>query len=216
MTQDTPAFFTLDHGTVSTTAALIAPGVFAIHGEGEKPIFETGAADSGMGLEALAEDGDPSGLADAISALVPQFEGAFELGQAVRSVLRDAQTFRPEIISRFDQVYVFKPLEGIVNAEIAALKIVKAAQEYGVEIEHIDAELVYQIMERGDAAQDTRELTRIVDATLGDLLLQWGLKLGVARLAAGIGIVSLLRVAGERWWGPALVGFVLGFLPGVF
>jgi ATP-dependent Clp protease ATP-binding subunit ClpA len=109
---------------------------------------------------------------DAISALVPQFEDAFELGQAVRSVLRDAQTFRPEIISRFDQVYVFKPLEGIVNAEIAALKIVKAAQEYGVEIEHIDAELVYQIMERGDAAQDTRELTRIVDATLGDLLLQ--------------------------------------------
>jgi len=87
-------------------------------------------------------------------------------------VLRDSQTFRPEIVSRFDQVYVFKPLEGIVNAEIACLKIIKAGQEYGVEIEHIDDELVYRIMERSDAARDTRELTRIVDTTLGELLLQ--------------------------------------------
>ena len=104
--------------------------------------------------------------------MVSQFDDPFELSNAVRTVLRDAQTFGREIISRFDQVYVFKPLEGIVNAEIAALKIAKAAEEYGVEIEHIDAVLVYEIMELGDAAQDTRELTRLVDGKLGDLLLK--------------------------------------------
>ncbi|MDZ4780057.1 MAG: AAA family ATPase [Planctomycetia bacterium] len=109
---------------------------------------------------------------DAISALTTQIEDAFELGQAVRSVLRDSQTFRPEIISRFDQVYVFKPLEGIVNAEIAALKIAKAAREYGVEIEFIDPGIVFQIMELADAAKDTRELARLVDIRLGDLLLR--------------------------------------------
>ena len=109
---------------------------------------------------------------DAISALVPQVDDPFELNQAVRRVLVNSQTFRSEFVSRFDHVYVFKPLEGAVNAEIACLKIVKAGQEYGVEIEHIDDELVYQIMERADAARDTRELNRIVDATLGDLLLQ--------------------------------------------
>lgn len=108
---------------------------------------------------------------ETIGKLTEQFEDQFELGNAVRSVLRDAKTFRPEIISRFDQVYVFKPLEGVVNAEIAALKIAKAAEEYGVEIEHIDAEIVYEIMELGDAANDTRELTRRVDAKLGELLL---------------------------------------------
>ncbi len=108
---------------------------------------------------------------ESIGKLTEQFDDQFELGNAVRSVLKDAKTFRPEIISRFDQVYVFKPLEGIVNAEIAALKIAKAAEEYGVEIEHIDAEIVYQIMELGDAANDTRELTRLVDAKLGELLL---------------------------------------------
>ena len=108
---------------------------------------------------------------ETIGKLSEQFDDQFELGNAVRSVLRDAKTFRPEIISRFDQVYVFQPLEGIVNAEIAALKIGKAAEEYGVEIEHIDAEIVFQIMEMGDAANDTRELTRLVDAKLGELLL---------------------------------------------
>lgn len=108
---------------------------------------------------------------EAIAQLVQQFDDQFELGNAVRSVLRDAKTFRPEIISRFDQVYVFNPLEGVVNAEIAALKIAKAAEEYGVEIEHIDPEIVFEIMELGDAANDTRELTRLVDAKLGELLL---------------------------------------------
>lgn len=109
---------------------------------------------------------------EAIAALVSQFADPSELANAVRSVLRDARVFRPEIISRFDQIYVFKHLEGIVNAEIAALKIAKAAEEYGVEIEHIDAELVYEIMELGDAAKDVRELTRLVDGKLGDLLLK--------------------------------------------
>lgn len=108
---------------------------------------------------------------DTIGKLTEQFDDQFELGNAVRSVLRDAKTFRPEIISRFDQVYVFKPLEGVVNAEIAALKIAKAAEEYGVEIEHINAEIVFEIMELGDEAKDTRELTRLVDAKLGELLL---------------------------------------------
>lgn len=108
---------------------------------------------------------------ETIGKLTEQFDDQFERGNAVRSVLRDAKTFRPEIISRFDQVYVFKPLEGVVNAEIAALKIAKAAEEYGVEIEHIEPEIVYEIMELGDEAKDTRELTRLVDAKLGELLL---------------------------------------------
>lgn len=120
-----------------------------------------------------------------IGQLMDQFDDQFELGNAVRGVLRDAKTFRPEIISRFDQVYVFKPLEGVVNAEIAALKIAKAAEEYGVEIAHIDAEIVFEIMELGDAANDTRELTRLVDAKLGELLLA-AREQGVSRVKIGL------------------------------
>ena len=107
----------------------------------------------------------------AIGQLVDQFDDPFELGNAVRATLRDAKVFRPEIISRFDQVYVFKPLEGIVNAEIAAIKIRQAAEAYGVAIEHIDARIVYEIMELADTANDTRELARLVDAKLGEVLM---------------------------------------------
>ncbi|HEC11482.1 MAG TPA: hypothetical protein ENI86_18240 [Acidimicrobiales bacterium] len=39
-----------------------APGVWAVH-EGENPLFIPGMPDPGNGLEALAEDGDPSALA---------------------------------------------------------------------------------------------------------------------------------------------------------
>lgn len=44
-----------------------APGVFAIHKSGVKPIFTNNSADRGEGLEALAEDGDPSMLGASLS-----------------------------------------------------------------------------------------------------------------------------------------------------
>ncbi len=43
-----------------------APGVWVLHSEAG-PLFTTGEADRGYGLEALAEDGDPSQLAAALS-----------------------------------------------------------------------------------------------------------------------------------------------------
>lgn len=109
---------------------------------------------------------------EALEELAKQIDDFQELGQAVRTTLRDAKTFRPEIISRFDQVYVFRPLSDEVNSDIAGLKIAAAAKEYGVEIAFIDPELVADIIEASNAAGDARELARIVDATLGDLLLQ--------------------------------------------
>lgn len=45
---------------------LLAPGVWVVHGEGAMPLFHEGAPDRGLGLEALAEDGDPSALAEAL------------------------------------------------------------------------------------------------------------------------------------------------------
>jgi ATP-dependent Clp protease ATP-binding subunit ClpA len=109
---------------------------------------------------------------DQIGAIEKQIEDPSELSDAVKSILRDSQTFRPEIISRFDRVYVFRPLEGIVNAEIAAIKIASAAKEYGLEITYIDPQIVLDIMERADVAKDTRELGRMVDTLLGDGLIK--------------------------------------------
>ncbi|MCY3868576.1 MAG: spondin domain-containing protein [Gemmatimonadetes bacterium] len=46
---------------------LLAPGVFVVH-IGSAFLFSSGFPDTGEGLEALAEDGDPSGLAETVSA----------------------------------------------------------------------------------------------------------------------------------------------------
>ena len=46
-----------------------APGVWAIHNTGTMPIFTSGSPDNGLGLEALAEDGDASALGTAVSGL---------------------------------------------------------------------------------------------------------------------------------------------------
>ena len=51
----------------SGIASPLAPGVFAVH-SGGMPIFKEGQSELGEGLEALAEDGDPSGLIAAIMA----------------------------------------------------------------------------------------------------------------------------------------------------
>jgi len=48
-------------------AGPIAPGAFAVH-TAPSVLFMTGAGDAGLGLEALAEDGDPSALAAAMAA----------------------------------------------------------------------------------------------------------------------------------------------------
>ncbi|MGI9641241.1 MAG: spondin domain-containing protein [Acidimicrobiia bacterium] len=63
--------FTLTITNTSDASALptpIAPGVGVVHGGGE-PLFTDGEPDREEGLEALAEDGDPSGLVASVEAV---------------------------------------------------------------------------------------------------------------------------------------------------
>jgi hypothetical protein len=78
LTAMAPTEFTLRIENVSTSATLqtsdgssqavpLAPGVFVVH-TAAGPLFMSGQPDYGDGLEALAEDGDPSGLAGVLAA----------------------------------------------------------------------------------------------------------------------------------------------------
>lgn len=61
---DTDGYFELVITNVSDGASIMtpfAPGVAVVH-ENANPLYTLGEADFGQGLEALAEDGDPSGL----------------------------------------------------------------------------------------------------------------------------------------------------------
>jgi hypothetical protein len=55
--------FTVTVKNLEGSTTPIAPGVWVVH-SAANPLFEVGAADFGSGLKGLAEDGDPSGLAD--------------------------------------------------------------------------------------------------------------------------------------------------------
>ena len=56
---------TLESSDGSRHFVPLSPGIFVVH-NADGPLFTTGAADRGVGLEALAEDGNPGVLADAI------------------------------------------------------------------------------------------------------------------------------------------------------
>jgi ATP-dependent Clp protease ATP-binding subunit ClpA len=93
-----------------------------------------------------------------------------EMVNAVKSHLAATGKFRPEIVGRIDKVYVFKPLKGIVIAEIVALKMAGAAKEYGLELAYVDPHLIFEAMQRGNklAKFGIRELDRQIGEMLGD------------------------------------------------
>jgi len=62
-----------DLGVFATANAGItypaSPGVWVVHGGGSKPLFTSGMADYGDGIEAIAEDGNPTNLGAKLSML---------------------------------------------------------------------------------------------------------------------------------------------------
>ncbi|MEL6538153.1 MAG: spondin domain-containing protein, partial [Bacteroidota bacterium] len=62
--------FTVTLNNVSTgdNETPLAPGVFVIHGANQTPLYKAGIADTGLGLEGLAEDGAVAGLGDNLAA----------------------------------------------------------------------------------------------------------------------------------------------------
>lgn len=98
---------TIENISTSTTlssgagdsAVFIAPGVFAVHMDGE-PLFTMGAADRGEGLEALAEEGDPSTLAATLAGRTgltsPLAPGVFALHTATDAIFTEGAADRGE------------------------------------------------------------------------------------------------------------------------
>jgi ATP-dependent Clp protease ATP-binding subunit ClpB len=87
-----------------------------------------------------------------------------EMINAVKGYLAESKVFRPEILGRIDKVYVFQPLQGMVVAEIALLKISKLAKEYGLGIQFVAPELIMQALIANDKVSrfGIRELERIL------------------------------------------------------
>jgi ATP-dependent Clp protease ATP-binding subunit ClpA len=60
-------------------------------------------------------------------------EDAEEQGRLAKAALADAQ-FAPEVLSRIDEVFAFRPLKGLDIARVVALEIESLAQQFGLRI----------------------------------------------------------------------------------
>lgn len=56
-----------------------------------------------------------------------------EIGRLAKAALADAQ-FAPEVLSRIDEVFAFRPLQGLDIARVVALEIEGQARQFGLEI----------------------------------------------------------------------------------
>ena len=106
--------------------------------------------------------------AEAIGKLQEEMTDQQEMVNAVKGHLSATGKFRPEIVGRIDRVYVFKPLGGMVMAEIVALKMTNLAKEYGLELTYVDPRLILEAMQRGNKL--TKFGIRELDREIGNML----------------------------------------------
>ena len=102
--------------------------------------------------------------AEQIGKIKAEVSDYHEMVNSVKSYLADSKVFRPEILGRIDRVYVFQPLEGMVIAEIAILKLAKLGKEYGVKVQFVAPELLVQALIAGQKVSrfGVRELDRVI------------------------------------------------------
>jgi ATP-dependent Clp protease ATP-binding subunit ClpC len=101
--------------------------------------------------------------AEQIGKIQSELSDYHEMLNAVKGYLADSKVFRPEILGRIDKVYVFQPLQGVVLAEVALLKISKLATEYGLKVKFVAPELILQALVKNEKISrfGIRELERI-------------------------------------------------------
>jgi ATP-dependent Clp protease ATP-binding subunit ClpA len=111
--------------------------------------------------------------AEQIGRIQKEVSDYHEMVNAVKGYLAESKVFRPEILGRIDRVYVFQPLEGMVIAEIALLKIGKLAEQYGLKVKFVAPELLVRALAANEKVSrfGIRELERILNDMLADQLL---------------------------------------------
>jgi ATP-dependent Clp protease ATP-binding subunit ClpA len=98
-----------------------------------------------------------------------------ELRRASIQTLREAG-FAPEVLSRIDRIFVFKPLQGMDIARVGALEIEQMIQGYGLEITQggIEVGLLYDLVRRQErlgSVASSRDLVRAIEESIADSLI---------------------------------------------
>jgi len=120
-------------------------------------VLTTNAASRRIGEIARDHDGDPE-----------------ETDRLIKRALSDAQ-FAPEVLSRIDSVFAFKPLGGLDIARVVALETESLCKQYGITIENggIDPAILLgaigAMQKRSDGG--VRDIARAIERQVTDGLL---------------------------------------------
>jgi hypothetical protein len=87
--------------------------------------------------------------------------------QQLRDYHANGYSFSPEIVNRFSEVIVFKPISDDVKREIAELSIVRLARQFELVVEHVDADLLTAFAERCIAEEGVREFEYEAERVFG-------------------------------------------------
>jgi ATP-dependent Clp protease ATP-binding subunit ClpA len=98
-----------------------------------------------------------------------------ELSDACKKALQDH--FKPEVLSRIDRVFPFKPLEGMDIARVVASQMEASIQEYDLQVEKVDPGVLFDAVEEvHKKSADPREIARMlekkIDRQAADLMEQ--------------------------------------------
>ena len=98
-----------------------------------------------------------------------------EMDRLIKRALGDAQ-FAPEVLSRIDSVFAFRPLEGLDIARVVALEIEALCKQFGLTIENggIDPALLLDAIDALQKRTDggVRDISRTIERQVTDGLLE--------------------------------------------
>ncbi|WP_428374824.1 AAA family ATPase [Lichenicoccus sp.] len=114
---------------------------------------------------------------DVLSEIAIRHAGDAEALRGASVVALRQAGFAPEVLNRIDRIFVFRSLEGLDVARVAALEIEAMIAGYGLDIAAggIDAELLFEVMQKqqrlGDGAS-ARDLVRSIEEMVSDGLIE--------------------------------------------
>jgi ATP-dependent Clp protease ATP-binding subunit ClpA len=102
-------------------------------------------------------------------------ESADEMGRLAKAALADAQ-FAPEVLSRVDDVFAFRPLKGLDIARVVALEIEHIAVQFGLKIAGggIDPEILMRAIDglSNRMQGGVRDIARAIERQITDGLIE--------------------------------------------
>jgi len=98
--------------------------------------------------------------------------------EVCRKRLRGAG-MKPELVGRIASFLVYDKLSPSVQAEIAALTIVRVAKEYGVAVRRVEPSVIVYLLDRGGSGEfGVRPLEYLIDDVLGEAIEEAAVQFG--------------------------------------